>query len=676
MISQPYELRRITAEAVALDARQMAVLERLQAASEEAARIASALAELVPADLEAAARALEARVAAFSPRIALVGQVKAGKSALANALVGVPDLLPSDVNPWTSVVTSVRLNQPPSDGNHAVFRFFDKEPWDAVVEHGGRLGRLAGRADAEEEAEALRAQVAGLRARAVERLGRNYHLLLGQTHAFSTVTPDLIRRYVCLGDEADDAARREGRFADLMRSADLHIAAPEFSIPLTIQDTPGVNDPFLLREQMTIDVLGGAETCILVLSAYQALTTVDLGLVRLIRTLRPEQVVVFVNRVDELSDPKAELPAIRASIRAMLVEGGGGGEPTVLFGSARWAGLAATGALDDLVPSDAAYLERLGVARGDPLAVRDALRRLSGLPGLKAALAERIAAGPGAALLDAVSRTARDLLEQTRLHAREVALPEGAPDEFAVANRLDALVSGAERSMDEARREAAGGVDAIRDAIVTPWIERMARRIENGADEADTAELCPAMVAAYDQVVSDARAAVTAIVLRTERELRAVYTALLAEGADAIPMHPCRAPDLPRPASLARSTSFDLRGAWTERLRRAGVQAERRVARFRAQADREFADMLSDVADRSVRVGFERAFAQLHLFVASHVVTIQRLAAGGPGDGTRGAVLADRRARLLSELDALEARLDALAAGEAAASDDALGDAR
>ena len=40
-------------------------------------------------------------------RVAVIGQVKAGKSSFIGALVGKPNLLPSDVNPWTTVVTNL-----------------------------------------------------------------------------------------------------------------------------------------------------------------------------------------------------------------------------------------------------------------------------------------------------------------------------------------------------------------------------------------------------------------------------------------------------------------------------------------------------------------------------------------------------------------------------------------
>ena len=55
-------------------------------------------------------RALEGELHAHSATITVVGQVKAGKTSVINMIVGKPGFLPSDVNPWTSVVTTVHVN--------------------------------------------------------------------------------------------------------------------------------------------------------------------------------------------------------------------------------------------------------------------------------------------------------------------------------------------------------------------------------------------------------------------------------------------------------------------------------------------------------------------------------------------------------------------------------------
>lgn len=50
---------------------------------------------------------LQSDLEAHSCRIAVIGQIKAGKSSLINALIRRPDLLPTDINPSTAVITKL-----------------------------------------------------------------------------------------------------------------------------------------------------------------------------------------------------------------------------------------------------------------------------------------------------------------------------------------------------------------------------------------------------------------------------------------------------------------------------------------------------------------------------------------------------------------------------------------
>ena len=80
------------------------------------------------ADERTAARAatLRGRLEEFAAKVTLVGQVKAGKSALTNILAGQPGLMPSDVNPWTSVVTTISINtKPPASSSEEDILFSD-----------------------------------------------------------------------------------------------------------------------------------------------------------------------------------------------------------------------------------------------------------------------------------------------------------------------------------------------------------------------------------------------------------------------------------------------------------------------------------------------------------------------------------------------------------------------
>ena len=65
-------------------------------------------------------------LARLTCRIAVVGQVKAGKSSFINALVRKPALLPTDVNPWTTAITHLHFGRADAPANVAAqFTFFD-----------------------------------------------------------------------------------------------------------------------------------------------------------------------------------------------------------------------------------------------------------------------------------------------------------------------------------------------------------------------------------------------------------------------------------------------------------------------------------------------------------------------------------------------------------------------
>ena len=99
-----------------------------------------------------AMRRLNGQLDDLEPSITMIGQVKAGKTTLVNALAGWPDLLPADVNPWTSVVTSLHFDPKQArDETKASFQFFEADEWDWLINRGGRIGELASRAGAEDE---------------------------------------------------------------------------------------------------------------------------------------------------------------------------------------------------------------------------------------------------------------------------------------------------------------------------------------------------------------------------------------------------------------------------------------------------------------------------------------------------------------------------------------------
>lgn len=361
---------------------------------------------------------LRQMLSGFEPSVTMIGQVKSGKTTLVNAMAGAPNLLPADVNPWTSVVTSLHLApQGHAPGEAAVFRFFDAGEWDRLLSKGGRIGELAGRAGADDEMDKIRSQIEAMREKTRARLGRKFELLLGQEHKYGQFDRDLIERYICLGDfvggqKDDGPALTQGRFADITKSADLYLTQEAMPLPLCLRDTPGVNDTFMMREQITIGAIRDSRLCVVVLSAHQALTSVDMALIRLISNVKSREVLIFVNRIDELADPAAQVPEIEAGIRRTLKDQNGPVDAQILFGSAFWASRVLAGDLDTMPPDSAAALVNWAAAApaaGSPESDADAAWRLSGLPDLYRALADRIVEGSGRDLIDKVARSAVNL---------------------------------------------------------------------------------------------------------------------------------------------------------------------------------------------------------------------------------------------------------------------------
>ena len=175
-------------------------------------------------------------------------------------------------------------------------------------------------------------------------------------------------------------------------------------MPLCIRDTPGVNDTFMIREQITIRAIRESRICVVVLAAHQALSSVDLALIRMISNVKSREVIIVVNRVDELSDPASQIPEIRDSIRQTLHTHDGPKDAQIIFTSA-YCAIAALSRQTDAV-DERSLTALTDWAKGEDLlpdtmvGIDELLWRLSGVPRIYEALSERIAEGMGQELLD------------------------------------------------------------------------------------------------------------------------------------------------------------------------------------------------------------------------------------------------------------------------------------
>ncbi len=605
-----------------------------------------------PATRAAAARDRE-RLYAFEPSVTMIGQVKAGKTTLVNAMIGAPGLLPADVNPWTSVVTSLHLGPRAGQaGRAARFTFFDPEDWERLTRKGGRVGELAARSGAEEEAEKVRRQIEAMREKTRARLGRRFEMLLGTSHEYGAFDARLIERYVCLGDDfleddADaDADADQGRFADVTKAAELWLPREGWPVGLCLRDTPGVNDTFLMREQITIRAIRESRLCVVVLSAHQALSSVDMALIRLISNVRSREVIVFVNRIDELSDPAAQIPEIEKAIRDSLAGQKGLETVEILFGSAQWATLALTGELSALHEEAAdillAYAEHALPEMEREIGPLELVWQLSGVPALYRALWARIAEGPARERLQQVARSAMNLAighraAQEADPARLAAEGGAALDPAALAADLDTLEHSVLARFDGALAGALEEVGHRLERSHRSFLDRataeLVRHLELYGEDApwsyDPTGLRLLLRSGYQVFVRQVRKAGEEAGEAAAAGAAALYAAALGRGPETFRVQP---PGLPRaapPVLLGQTIALDLHGTWWRRWwsRRRGYAAF--APDFYAMIEAETQPMLTDLAESHCAPAGAAVRDALRGFFSDQRMLIEAMAARG-----------------------------------------------
>ncbi|WP_375230573.1 dynamin family protein [Roseobacter sp. S98] len=605
-------------------------LSELTLLAEDADRLCDALDAIEAAgDDNAARRAARVRrqIDNFEPSVTMIGQIKSGKTTLVNAFVGQTELLPADVNPWTSVVTSLHLHPEREDfENTASFRFFDEGEWDKLVSGGGRIGELASRAGADEELEKIKEQVARMREKSKARLGRKFEMLLGQQHDYGYFDQELVERYVCLGDDLEEpeppGAHEQGRFADITKSAELQMQRAALPVRLCVRDTPGVNDTFLMREQITIRAIRDSKLCVVVLSAHQALSSTDLALIRLIAHVKSRDVLIFVNRIDELSDPATQIGQISESIAATLEKHKGPKEARVIFGSALWACAALEGDLDMLPPASRAALENRSENAEMPEGAEDldltdpveTAWAYSGLPELQCAVADRVANGVGAAMLHRAAASGLNLANGIAASGLIGTAASSGSDRKSLSgaeaeNLMQQTVSRAGDALRQAFADILDGFSERMNRVQDSFLERATSslivHLEKFGEQSpwtyDPAGLRVLLSSSHKVLARKSTAAFDNAVRTAAEQIAELYVQAFGLGPEDIPITLPRAPQVPPPVTLGRTIALDLQGSWWKRWwhQRKGYQAyaEGFVELIRAETDPFVQELRDDLAE-------------------------------------------------------------------------------
>jgi len=562
-------------------------------------------------------------------RIGVIGQVKAGKSSLINALMCKPGLLPTDVNPWTTAVARIhfgRTDAPPKVA--AEFTFFEPDEWEQLANGGGKVRELTQSLVPGFKVELLHKHVDAMRRRTEQRLGPKLGSLLGKKHVYPLLSTEDLERYIS-ATLPDDATEEKGVYSDIVKTADIYFGKSEFGFPTTIIDTPGTNDPYLVREEIARRTLESAHLHIVVLTPQQALSPADLALLRILRELSRDRIVVFLNRIDQLGDISADVTTIVQHVQAGLRRDFQGSEFPIVAGSAFWADTALRGSDADIEHAwsarTKAYAQHLAQAgslvaassgANDPDERARSLFVCSGLPALFDVLDRLTSDSHAARVLARVSRSFCDLARIGETAAQyELAILEqpGGSDKKQGDGELRAVDATVKTMLSDLQES---GTLLIKDHCVK--IAEALQGAKRSFSEAECAKLRKAMAAGHlsswscdlallrqqleEALVGacrDAEQAMSKIETEVLSQLQQVlvrynpqWASLEAEGS--VPGN------LELPTIGTPSIVLELAEPWWKRWLRLGRAAQRRTAALNRLIEHEFA-AIADAFIQTVR---------------------------------------------------------------------------
>ena len=242
-------------------------------------------------------------------RIAVVGQMKAGKSSFLNAAIFEQDLLPKADIPMTAALTKI-VYAPKAK---AEVVFYNEDDWNGIERRAAEYP--AAYAEAERKLTEMNSpEQAGGFASPFAKLNKGFNKALGITQKPTPEQiiqriPDIIKSSKELVERAqkqkldvkkylgktevieniDGAANiakalqnyvgSDGHFTAITKMSILHVDDPRLE-GLEIIDTPGFNDPVVSRGQVTRSFLGQCDVIFLLSSASQFLTASDMSVLR------------------------------------------------------------------------------------------------------------------------------------------------------------------------------------------------------------------------------------------------------------------------------------------------------------------------------------------------------------------------------------------------------------
>ncbi|MCY4181157.1 MAG: hypothetical protein OXD48_12955, partial [Litoreibacter sp.] len=316
-----------------------------------------------------------------------------------------------------------------------------------------------------------------------------------------------------------------------------------------------------------------------VLSAHQALSSTDMALIRLIANVKSRDVIIFVNRVDELPDPVAQIPQIRQSILDTLEKHKGPKEAEIIFGSALWAEYALTGDYASMPEASRAAFEigegEEGSVSEEDEGLRTALWQASGLSTLFDTIGARVAAGVGREMAAQVAvetgnaigaiRAADNLSAKSQIGEVKVEIDPIRLGEQLASLRQDQvyLVS---RELEDVQSQFDNRVDRALEGFLARATDALVSHLERYGDEThweyDPTGLRVLLNSSYKMFGQKCQAVFARNTQIVAEQIAKIYQEQLHLLPEVVGIKTPPPPHVPPPVAIGKTIALDLKGSW------------------------------------------------------------------------------------------------------------------
>ena len=214
--------------------------------------------------------------------VSFIGQMKAGKSTLINALIFGEEILPTSETPETTVLTEIKYGN-----NRTVVHFISQESFNEIVKF-----KDTQIDEADEEKKKMQLCYEKLYRRILEI--DDYEQYFGTTKVLEGNIHETSSYY-------DDYIGSKGKYVCLVDHMEIFINDKNIE-NIVVLDTPGFNDPFAIRNTVTYAALMKSDVILYVTSPDSFLDQIDINKLKSqVSKAGIGKMVICLNHMDEIT---------------------------------------------------------------------------------------------------------------------------------------------------------------------------------------------------------------------------------------------------------------------------------------------------------------------------------------------------------------------------------------